>query len=406
MKKLMLLGLLGLFFLGCPTTEKNTALVCLKDRLYERAIEAAKKGMVKFPDDMDYYGIAAKADFFLGKNEEADSFIVVGINKDSSGMFNWLVVKDKDNTEMYGQNFLNLANILLAEKKYEDCLRHTNWALLLTPSAANVYIIRGLAYAELGNKEAASAAFKKSLEVDPQNPEPYFRIGMNHFDQKNYDSALVYFNDAIKFFNAAYENAKKTVFSNVEFSPGLAQELVSLYKSIAARRDAYNDFMKKKLGFDNPDAQLRSVERFVRVTDGLVRANYFAGITNLNNGKDTVALGLLNKTLEYEPQNIDALYFSGEVMVRFQKWSDAKDRFEAVTKIKEDDIPALFYLGVCYMQLKDYKTALTVYQDRVLKFDPKNLDAFTNIVICYRELGDVKKAQEWLLKKEQVIKGG
>jgi tetratricopeptide (TPR) repeat protein len=406
MKKLLLLGLLCLFFLGCPATEKNTALIAIKDHLYERAIAAAKKGMVTFPDDMDYYGIAAKADFYLGKNEEADSFIVIGINKDSSGMFNWLVVKDKDNTEMYGQNFLNLANILLTEKKYNECLRHTNWALLLTPSAANVYIIRGLAYTELGNKEAASAAFKKSLEVDPQNPEPYFRIGMNHFDLKNYDSALVYFNDAIKYFNVSYENAKKTVFANVEFTVPLAQELVSLYRTIATRRDVYNDFMKKKLGYDNPDAQQRSVERFVRLTDGLVRATYFTGITYLNGGKDTMALKLLNTTLDYEPQNIDALYFSGEVLVKFQKWAEAKDHFDRVTKIKEDDIPALFYLGVCYMQLKDYKMALTVYEDRVLKYDPKNLDAFTNIIICYRELGDTKKAMEWLQKKEQVIKGG
>jgi len=406
MKKSLLFGLLGLFFLGCPPTDLNTAKVCIKDRQYERALEACKRGIANTPEVIDYYGIAAQADFFLSKNVEADSFIMLGIKQDSTAMFNWLINVDKDNTEMYGQNFLNVANILLTDKKYEDCLRHANWALLLTPGAANVYIIQGLAYAALGNKEAASAAFAKSLKVDPQNPEPSFQIGMVSFEHKNYDSALYYFNDAIKYFNVNYENTKKTVFANVEFSIPLAQELVSLYRSIAARRDAYNDFLKKKLGFDNPEAQLRTVEKFVRLTDGLVRANYYTGITYLNSGKDTLALKFLNAALDYEPLNIDALYFSGEVLVKFTKWGEAKDHFEKVTSLKEDDVPALFYLGVCYMQLKDYKTALTVYQDRVLKYDPKNLDAFTNIVICYRELGDTKKAMEWLQKKEQVIKGG
>jgi Tfp pilus assembly protein PilF len=46
-----------------------------------------------------------------------------------------------------------------------------------------------------------------------------------------------------------------------------------------------------------------------------------------------------------------------------------------------------------------------VYEDKVLKYDPENLDAFTNLAICYRELGDTKKAMEYLVKKEQILKG-
>jgi tetratricopeptide (TPR) repeat protein len=313
-------------------------------------------------------------------------------------------MNDKDNSSLYWQTFYNSAVAVTSEKKYKDALSDLAICKQIDPTNVNIFILEGLIYGELGEKEASSAAYKKAVEIDPQNPEPYFRIGMSYFERKNYDTALVYFEKSVVMFKGGYENSKKVVFQNIEFDKALAREIFFLYN--AKKTDELDKIIKVKLGFDGGLAvQGRNIEKFVRTADGLSRAYYYTGITYYNGQKDTLALNNLSAALDLNPNDLDALFFSGEILIKHQKWTEAQARFEKVTSLKDDDIVAWFYVGVCLMQLKEYKKAISVYEDKVLKYDPENLDAFTNLAICYRELGDTKKAMEYLVKKEQILKG-
>ena len=69
---------------------------------------------------------------------------------------------------------------------------------------------------------------------------------------------------------------------------------------------------------------------------------------------------------------------------------------------KSDDIFAWFYLGICYTQLKEYKKAIDIYENKVLQLNPENIDAMTNLAYIYSEIGNSEKALEYLRKVEQL----
>ncbi len=72
--------------------------------------------------------------------------------------------------------------------------------------------------------------------------------------------------------------------------------------------------------------------------------------------------------------------------------------------MKDDDLFAWFYIAVSQTQLKKFKEAIDIYEGKVLVIDPKNIDAMTNLAYCYREIGNNKKALEYLMKADQLQK--
>jgi tetratricopeptide (TPR) repeat protein len=403
MKKLSLLVLGALLFVACPATWENSAKIYMQKGMYEDAKAQAIIGTQQVPTPYKAYCLLAQAELGLANSPAATKAFRDGMKVDSVGTLQW-IMNDKNNTSLYWQTFYNSAVAVTTEKKYKEALSDLAICKQIDPTNVNIFILEGLIYGELGEKEASSAAYKKAVEIDPQNPEPYFRIGMSYFERKNYDTALVYFEKSVTMFAAGHENSKKVVFQNVEFNKALAQEIYIL--STAKKTDELDKVVKIKLGLDGGlAAHARNIDRLVRTMDGLSRAYYYTGITYYNGQKDTLALNNLSAALDLNPNDLDALFFSGEILIKHQKWTEAQARFEKVTSLKDDDIVAWFYVGVCLMQLKEYKKAISVYEDKVLKYDPKNLDAYTNLAICYRELGDTKKAMEYLQKKEQIIKG-
>jgi len=406
MKKISLLAMVVLFFIGCPSTWKNAARIHIVGGRWELAKEQCLIGTKEIPADFEAYALLAKCELGLSNSVAATKAFWEAIKVDSVKTLLWILA-DKNYTSSYWQTFYNSAVLAAAEKteiKNAEALKDLRICRQIDSTNVNIFILEGLIYDQLGNKEASSAAYKKAVQIDPQNPESYFQIGKSYFDSKQYDTALIYFEKSIKLFATGYENSKKIVFQNVEFDKALAQEIFRLYS--AKKNDELDKIIKVKLGFDNGwTGQSRNIEKFVRATDGLARSYYYTGITYYNGQKDTIALNNLSAALDLNPDDLDALFFSGEILIKHQKWTEAQVRFEKVTSIKDDDVVAWFYVGVCLMQLKDYKKAVSVYEDKVLKYDPKNLDAFTNLAICYRELGDTKKAMEYLVKKEQILKG-
>ena len=90
--------------------------------------------------------------------------------------------------------------------------------------------------------------------------------------------------------------------------------------------------------------------------------------------------------------------------VKTEKYQEAINYFEKLTQLKDDDFYAWFYIAVCWTQLKEYKKAAGIYEDKVLAIDPKNIDAMTNLAYIYREMGNNKKSFEYLMKADKLQK--
>ena len=402
MKKFIFLGIVFLF-MACPPTAKNAARIYIQQGEYEEAKEQILAGLESAPNDFEYYVLLAKVEIGLANWLAASDAFMRGVAIDSAKTVNWLR-SDKQNVPVYWQALYNAAITLMAENRYDEALKNLSYCEVLDPNNVSEYILEGGIYAELGEKEKANAAYGKALAIDPENPEAYFLIGKAVFEKGQYDSSIVSLNEAVNFFKTKYDRTTRVIFQNLpKVDEQLAREIFRLWG--AKKEDELDELVKVQLGFDGGlNAQRRTIEQFFKTADGLARTYYYIGMVHYNLKNDSLALENLMKTLNIREDDIDALYYAGEINLKHKKYDESISHFKKITEVKEDDTYAWFYLGVNYTQKKDYPKAVDVYENKVLVYDPENIDAMTNLAYVYREMGNNKKALEWLTKAEKLQK--
>ncbi|MEO0094595.1 MAG: tetratricopeptide repeat protein [candidate division WOR-3 bacterium] len=400
---ILFLPVVALLFLGCPPTWKNACKIYISQGEYARAKEQALEGIKISPDDYEAYCLLGKAELGLGNYPEASKAFQNGFKKDSLATINWLKNDENGkNLSAFWQIFYGAGYKAYLDRKYEEALLNIKFAKMLDPENSSQYILEGNIYAEIGEKEKAMAVYRKVLEFDRENAEASYFIARAYFDKQVYDSCLTYLAKSIQTFESEYNKFKNLLFK-IEFNQGLANELTRLWKE--GKKDALDQFLKVKLGHDEGlSAQEKNVEKFVKINEGLGRSYYLAGIVHLNNKNDTLALKNLMKSAECIPDDVDVLFFLGELLIRMGKWVEARRYFERLVEIKPDDFPAWFYIGVVYSQEKNYKKAIEIYETKALPLEPENVDVLTNLAYAYREIGNTKKAWEYLQKADKILK--
>jgi tetratricopeptide (TPR) repeat protein len=402
MKKLIFLGIVVLF-VACPPTAKNSARIYIQQGDFEEAREQIMAGLESAPNDYEYYVLLTKVEIGLTNWLAASDAFMRGVAVDSAKTVNWLL-KDKQNVAVYWQALYNAAITFMSEGKYKQALENLFYCEVFDPDNVSQYILEGGIYTELDEKEKANAAYTKALSIDPENPEAYFLVGKAVYEKGMYDSSLVNFEDAEKYFVKKYNRITRVIFQNLpEVDKDLARKIVTLWSE--KKEDELDELVKVRLGFDaGLAAQRRTIEQFYKTTDGLARTYYYKGMAYYNLKNDTLALENLLMAIDLKPDDIDALYYAGEIALKHKNYDESINYFRKITEVKEDDTYAWFYLGVNYTQKKDYKKAADVYENKVLALDPENLDAMTNLAYVYREMGNNKKALEWLTKAEKLQK--
>jgi len=68
---------------------------------------------------------------------------------------------------------LNLGNFLFGQQEWDPAVEHYKKATQLAPSYSPAYNILGYAYRQQGDYAAAEQAFKKYIELIPNDPNPY-----------------------------------------------------------------------------------------------------------------------------------------------------------------------------------------------------------------------------------------
>jgi len=392
-------------FVGCPPTYKNAAKIYLGQSQYQKAKDQIVLGIEQTPGDFEYYCLLGKVEILLGNWLDGSKAFQDAFRIDTLLTLKWMQGPEKENLSSYWQNFYNCALKLSTEKKYDEALVELFLAKKIDPTNVSQFNLEGTIYAQMGNKEAAVNAYNKTLSIDPENPEAYYFIGNAMFEKKAFDSSIVQYTNSIKFFEKNYNQIKGVLFQNVSFDKALAFEIVDLWNG--KKTEELNRVVKTKLGFDQPDVQKRNIEKFAKVTEGLAHGYYYRGMANYNLKKDSLALNDWNTTLDLVPNDLDALYYLAELLiVKFKKYDEAREHLEKIVAVKADDFTGWFYIGVCYAQVKNYKKAIEIYEDKALKYSPDNIDVLTNIAFAYRELGDNKKAIEYLMKIDQIQKKG
>lgn len=112
----------------------------------------------------------------------------------------------------------------------------------------------------------------------------------------------------------------------------------------------------------------------------------------INNKEFAQAKEDLQKILEEDEKNIEALKLLGLCHINLEEYKEGQAIFETVVKYK-DDASSWFYLANCYDNRDDYLHAIAAYEE-VLRMRSSYVDAYKNLAIVYVKNQEPKKAIE------------
>lgn len=200
----------------------------------------------------------------------------------------------------------------------------------------------GLAYSKLQQHAEAQNAFDRAIQLDPSNPEPYFRTGLELLASRNIDQALYTL-------HRAHQIAPK----RLDISCALAEALIQSGDFTAARDllgGVQSDFP------NNPAALQTKGDLFIA------------------QGEESKALDSYRQALRYDPENIQARLALGKVCLRLGQSHQAKIAFERTLKTDPQNPEA--YAGLGRIALRSGQEDLALQElTRALSKDPNELDA-------------------------------
>lgn len=383
------------------SVELNTARIAYyNQRDYERAKTACLKGIKKGEINYELQGILGGSEIGLGNWKEAAHALVEAFIIDSLKTHEWM--RKRGGEGYYYQGFFFAARELYDEELFEQALRDLEYAMILKPKDTAPLILKGVILYKMNKKSEANEVLHKALDLDPANPDINYLIGKSLFEVKEFEESIHYFSDAAKSYYLNLNRASLVLFCNtVDTSAAMKHSVNSLWSE--NRYDELDRLVRDSLCLEGGiDAQKINIEKFYKATDDLARCNYYAGMAYYYLKNDSMALYHLIQTLLLKPDDIDALFFAGEILVNSQAYKKAVAYFERATQIKDDDMYAWFYLGVSYMKLKEYNKAINAFEDKVLSIDPSHIHSMQNLAFLYREIGDNQKSLEYLQQVEKI----
>src|SRR6266436_2583927 len=127
------------------------------------------------PTAKDFFEHLSKAVALAGKASEGERLLILANEAGANGE----VVKQKEYLDKLvaahpndERARLNLGNYYFGQQEYEQAIAHYKRATELAPDYSPAYNILGYSYRQQGNYQDAEQAFKKYIELIPNDPNP------------------------------------------------------------------------------------------------------------------------------------------------------------------------------------------------------------------------------------------
>jgi len=382
----------------------NTARIAyFNEKDYGRARKACLDGIAEAPDNVELLSILGGSEMGLGNWGAASRAFEKAFAVDTSKTLEW-IARQPEGLKYYFQSFYFFGRELFEQGEYAEVLQYLGYDEAFGIDDMNVHILRGAALYKLERFDDANNEYLKVLNIDPQNPDVNYLIAKSLFDNEDYDGCLSYFVTAVKYYTVRYERFGRIIFHNLlEIDSLLAQKIVRMWTS--GEKEDLDRLLADSLKIaEGLSVQGANIEQFAKTADDLGRSYYYYSMAHYSLKNDTMALKNMLLGVRYKPDDIDGLYYAGEMNVKLGQYKDAIPFLERLTRLYPDDKYGWFYLGVCYTETKQYRKAVDAYEKNFLKLDPESIDVMNNLAYVYREMGDNEKALHWLIRVEELQK--
>jgi tetratricopeptide (TPR) repeat protein len=264
------------------------------------------------------------------------------------------VIKQKDYLEKLLTAYPNderaqliAGNFYFGQQQIEEAIAHYKKATEIAPNFSPVYNILGYAYRQRGDYAGAEQAFKKYVELIPNDPNPYDSYAELLLKMGRFDDSIVQY--------------QKALSVDPNFTPsrfGIAANL--MYKNQP----------------DQALAQLQDMADKAR-NDGELRTAYFGmAVVNSDRGQFDKALQSMDKEYAIAAKNNDVasmaadLQAKGNILMAAQKYGEAATQYDRSLQLIENStlsqevkdnakLQQHFNQAVLALAKKDYAAAKT-----------------------------------------------
>ena len=264
-----------------------------------------------------------------------------------------------------------LAQVYLIEGSADLAIEHAQAALQLNPRNVQAAILAGDAYLRKGDIAKSKQVFEALARALPNEPLPYYRLGLVAHAEKNDAKALAYFEEALKKKPGAIE--PMTEIAGIKLAQGKASEA--------------RDRVTKQLEASPNNALLYNLL-------GLLWAN----ANDMGPAEEA-----FKKAIELDNSLLSAYMNLAKVYHKTGKLDQAVKEYEALLAKDPTVIQASMLLGMIYESQKQYDKAMVRFET-ILKTNPNFAPAANNLAWLMVERGgnlDVALAYAQTAREQQ-----
>lgn len=306
------------------------------------------------------------------------------------------------NSETF-QEYMMQAKVLIGQEKHEAAIRYLTRAEKENNMDCDVYITKGIAYANLSRYEEAKKEFEKALKIEKNNGIALFHIGNIEILMGNKAKGIEFYNNAIaNGFNDA----------QVYFSLGLMQEengsdelAIRNYSKAITKDSARADIRIRKIRLLIKNQLLPEA---MQAIDELILSNpdvfegyhlKFLTLVSLDRLKD--AEQVINQAMMLFPKDAAFALDKASLMIARKQYEEALNYLDSIEATMDTDLDIehtiamekariYAYLHDMNRAIETLKTARKIWQDE----KKADLEATYLLMNCYLSLENYEKVIE------------
>ncbi len=252
-------------------------------------------------------------------------------------------------------NFLNLGELLVTQKRYQEATQVATQGIAASPDFAELQFFLGNLHFEMGQFEQAAVAYRKALKLLPEQLQVPYNLGL----------VLLKVNEL--------EAARDAFLRAVELKPDWPEALNNLgcvFYQMGHLADAKASF-----------------ERTLAHHPGSASAHFNLGEIAAAQGDAMAAIGLYRRTLEFDPNLVEAHLRLGTSLARLGAREEAIAHFQRSLEIAPDGIEALMQLASLRFARGDLELALAHYRE-ALALDSRHVQALIGVASTLQSLAE------------------
>ena len=223
---------------------------------------------------------------------------------------------------------------------YSKCLTYLNKCLAWKGYSSYAYNLKGDALRLQGNEAAAIGAYKKAIEITPENLSPYANLAAIYETRKDYELAL----DLYKTILSVNPNSEQTLIkiADMYLESGKYNEAIAFYDKL------------------NNNLRTEGVK-------GLASAYYGLAMESANKASFSTdkklleAYSYLDRAIQANPDDLELYLAKAKISSLVNQPGSSVESLNAVIQRKGCSIDDFLVKGDAYSALSDYKSASVEY---------------------------------------------